>query len=214
MDLHANTPQEPARVVQAELTTFADIQTIDMAGSSGKVYQDVRDFAAALAASSPDRIMTKTSSALFLATYTAAFIDERGTVHATMLADYRGGMEQVKPIYDVIKSRNIPEVDGVITGSPINGSIYHRFSPDSDEPECVKKNYDAYVAAVQRIADKDAQARFVLSDGEAATLNVRCGKHHFITRLPIDGEMSLEKTLAKFPGIPASDETWVAEALK
>ena len=196
--------------VAAEVATFGEIKTIDFAGSRCSIYSDVRDLAAALKVSQPERIMTKTASMLFAATYSAAFIDEKGTVHGMNIIGFKGA-DDVKPLYDVINGQHISEVDGIIKFSPTNGDVYHLYSPDSDEESSIQNNYEAYITAATTVANEgDAVARIVIQ-GEAAILNIRRGRHHLITQLPLNGERSLDAMLNRFPGVPVSNESWVAE---
>jgi hypothetical protein len=189
---------------------FGNIETPKIPGSEVRIYSDVRDFAAALESSAPDRIMTTTTPMLFACTYSAAFIDERGVVHGISINPCNG-RDDVQPLYAAIESRGIQEVDGTIRTSVTSGDVYHIFAPDSDKELSIQQNYDAFIAAAIKMADAgDAVARVAIIEDQAL-LNIQRGKHHLITPLPLEGERSLENTVARFPGIPVSNESWLVE---
>lgn len=192
---------------QAE-ASFGDIEVLRTAGSTAKLYSDVRDFARVLDAITTEYVLTKTQG-LFSLTYTAVFRDAEGTVHSYMAAAPES-KDEVKALYDVIKSKGITEIDGTIIFSQKNGDHIIKIYPDNNEEQDLQTSYDHYLGVVSKISKEDSVVRFVEKDGQVV-MNFRNGTDPYLTSLDNDSGRTVEETMAKLPGVPYSDETWVTE---
>ena len=162
------------------------------------IYHDVDEFKQILETVKPARMHTYFQGG-FLgigSNWAATFQDSDGIVHGFMTVEVKEGFEErINPLYELVKSGAITEVDGMIKLSEKQKAVYHVFETEkqSDE-EAVNKSYNAWIDAVKTLPVEETLIQY-LNDGEHTIVDATRGTNHYIKTLsPLLGK-TLEDAL-------------------
>lgn len=168
-------------------------------GTKINVYSAVGEFKDALAQIKPKRLHTF-AQAGFMGIgggWSASFIDSEGAVHGYQTGETGDGFkERVKPIYDVVKEIEIPEVDGTLRVSEHDGAVYQIFQTERpDLSERADASYNLWTGAVRELPVEGTLIQYLQIDDDSVVFDATMGKTHFVTTLTIDEDRTIESVI-------------------
>jgi hypothetical protein len=174
-----------------------------LAGTTVNEYDDNNEFVEALRKSDAPRVHTFNQLGLFSRTWLATFMDGENQVHFFSTAakgdEYQS---QIRPIYDAMAEKQVPEVDGILKVSPANGIIYQIFEadPGSSVEDKAQVAHDAWIEAVKTLPFEGTIIHYLKADDDIVVDAIK-ERTHFVTVLKSADGFTLEDTLKKLARI-------------
>jgi len=172
----------------------------EILGTVVKLYNDASEFTTALGNVKPTRLHTFFNQG-FLGIgnhWTASFVDQKGAVYGYILNNVGDDFkEKSEPIYAEMGKSRIIEVDGMITVSERDGSIYHVFQTDTpDQLERVEASYESWITAVSLLPVNGTLVQY-LKNSSTAVIDATHGNDHLVTTIDENSGMTLDSTLER-----------------
>ncbi len=172
------------------------VETQKRKGNTSHLYRSIDEFVSVLIQKQPVRIHTFANLG-FLgigANWTASFSDTAKIVHSYSTDELENLGEKSKPIYDAMKEKNIPEVDGMIKISERNDAIYSIFQTDSPSKQAfVAKSYNDWLDAVKTLKG-DISLRYLKTEDSEIIDAIDSEERHYLTSLDKKKGRTFEKT--------------------